>query len=139
MGVRPHADSRRPRQAMLCRNDGGDSRHPRCRGDATPALERPRTTVVGRMSPEMLDVALTGLNVSRELREAIIGDMVEERVELAAARGDRFANWWMASQLLRSAPILARAALREEGENGWARATLRTVGAALLAFGIILV
>jgi hypothetical protein len=88
------------------------------------------------MSPELLDVALTGLNVDRELREAIIGDMVEEHAEIAAARGNRLANWWIVSQLLRSAPIFARATLREEG-RGWVRAMLRTVGAALLALGIV--
>jgi hypothetical protein len=91
------------------------------------------------MSPELLDVALTGLNVDRELREAIIGDMIEEHAEIAATRGNRLANWWIVSQLLRSAPILARATLREDGEDGWVRAMLRTVGAAVLALGIVLV
>lgn len=88
------------------------------------------------MSPGLLDIALTGLNVDRGLREAIIGDLVEERTQLAAAHGERFADRWMLSQALRSLPTLARAALRAGG----ARALLRILwaaGAALFAVLIV--
>jgi hypothetical protein len=87
------------------------------------------------MSPDILDIALTGLNVDRGLREAIIGDLVEERTELAAARGERFADWWMLSQMLRSMPTLAHAALRAGG----ARAMARILSAAFAALLTVLI
>jgi hypothetical protein len=85
------------------------------------------------MSPGILDVALAGLNVDRGLREAIIGDLVEERAGLAAARGERFADRWMISQVLRTVPPLAHAALRAGG----ARAMARILGAAVAALVIV--
>jgi hypothetical protein len=88
------------------------------------------------MSPDLLDIALTGLNVDRELREAIIGDLVEERTELAAARGERFADRWMVGQLLRSMPTLAHAALRAGGARAMVR-VLSAAFAALLTVGIV--
>ena len=75
----------------------------------------------------MLDIVLAGLNVDRGVREAIIGDLVEERSELAAVRGERFANRWMVSQTVRSLPTLSLRALRADG----GRAVAQIFGAAL--------
>jgi hypothetical protein len=86
------------------------------------------------MSSRMLEAALAGLNVDPGLREAIIGDLVEERAELAAARGERFADRWMFGQVLRSMPTLAHAALRAGG----ARAAVRILGAAVAALLAVL-
>jgi len=68
-----------------------------------------------------VEIALTGLGVDRELRDAIIGDLVEEQAELAAVHGPRFANRWLLGQLVRSAPSLTHAALRAGGGRTFAR------------------
>jgi len=86
------------------------------------------------MSARILEVALAGLNVDRELREAIIGDLVEERAQLAATRGERVADRWMFGQVLRSMPTLAHAALRAGG----VRVAVRILGAAVAALLAIL-
>ncbi|HSA56434.1 MAG TPA: hypothetical protein VLE53_12075 [Gemmatimonadaceae bacterium] len=87
------------------------------------------------MSLRLLDVVLTGLNVDRGLRDAIIGDLLEERTALAAARGTRFADRWMLSQILRSLPALAQATLRAGGT----RAMASIFGAALAALLAVLI
>ena len=87
------------------------------------------------MSPGILDVALTALNVDRGLREAIVGDLVEEHAEIAATRGERVADWWMFSQMVRSMPTFAHAALRAGGT----RALMRILGAALSALLAVLI
>jgi hypothetical protein len=86
------------------------------------------------MTPRTLHIALAALNVDRGLREAIVGDLVEERTVLAAARGERFADRWVVSQVLRSMPALAHAALRAGGT----RAVVRVLGAAVGAFVTVL-
>ena len=47
------------------------------------------------MSLALIETVLAGLNVDRALRDAITGDLIEERAELAAAHGDRFADRWL--------------------------------------------
>ena len=89
--------------------------------------------MVARMRLRILEIVFTGLNVDRVLREAIIGDLVEERSELAAVRGERFADRWMFSQIVRSVPTLSLGALRAAG----LRATARIFGAALASLAAI--
>ena len=83
------------------------------------------------MKTDLLEVALAGLNVNSELRDAIVGDLVEERTELAAVRGERFSDGWMSSQVLRSVPSLAMASLRDGGARTLARIMV-AAGAAML-------
>ena len=87
-----------------------------------------------RSGTALLDIALAGLNVDRGLREAIIGDLTEERTELASVRGERFARWWMARQILRSMPVLAHAAFRAAGN----RAAFSIVMGAVVALAAVL-
>lgn len=86
------------------------------------------------MSPTVIEVALAGLNVERWLRDAIIGDLVEERTELAAALGERSADRWLRRELLRSIPTLAYGALR----TGGVRLLMTIVGAALAAMALVM-
>ena len=89
------------------------------------------------MSPAILETVLVGLNVDRDLRDAIIGDLIEERAELAAASGERSADRWMRQQMLRSVPFVALGAFR----NGGFRLLAAIVGAALaalLAVGVLI-
>jgi len=77
--------------------------------------------MVARMKSRILDIVFAGLNVDRALREAIIGDLVEEHSELAAERGDQFADRWIFSQIVRSLPALSLAVLRAVGGRAIAR------------------
>jgi hypothetical protein len=86
------------------------------------------------MSPGFLEIALIGLNVDPVLREAIIGDLVEERTQMAAECGESFANRWMLSQMGRSIVSLAHDALRAGG----ARVLVRILVAAAAAFALVL-
>ena len=67
------------------------------------------------MSPTVIETMLAGLNVDRALRDAIIGDLIEERAELAAVHGESNAQRWMRQQILRSVPVLVQAAVRDGG------------------------
>lgn len=81
------------------------------------------------MSLNTLEIVLVGLNVDRDLRDAIIGDLIEAREALADARGPRIADRWVRGQILRSAPLFLLAAIRQAG----LRQLAAIVGAALLA------
>ena len=81
------------------------------------------------MSPALVETLLAGLNVDRGLRDAITGDLIEERAELAAVHGERSADRWMRQQILRSVPVFVQAAVR----NGGFRLLAAIVGAALAA------
>ena len=85
------------------------------------------------MSPTVVDVVLAGLNVDRDLRDAITGDLMEERAVLAAVRGEPAANRWMRQQVLRSVPLLIHASFREGG----LRLIARSIGAAIVALAAI--
>lgn len=87
------------------------------------------------MSLAFLETLLAGLNVDRSLRDAIAGDLIEERAEMAAVHGDRSADRWMRQQVLRSLPAFVRAAAREGGF----RLLAAIVGAALAALLLIYV
>jgi hypothetical protein len=89
------------------------------------------------MRPAVLETVLAGLNVDRGLRDAIIGDLIEERAELAALRGERYAQRWMWQQVLRSVPIFMQAAVRSGGLRLLA-AVFGSALAALLAISILI-
>lgn len=92
-------------------------------------MERIRTEVVRHVSLALVETVLAGLNVDRALRDAITGDLIEERAELAAAHGNRFADRWMRHQILRSVPSFVLGAVR----NGGVRLMAAIVGAAFAA------
>jgi hypothetical protein len=77
----------------------------------------------------VVETVLAGLNVDRNLRDAITGDLIEERAHLAVVYGERRADRWMWQQVLRSVPIFVQAALR----NGGFRLVAAIIGAALAA------
>lgn len=79
------------------------------------------------MSLVLLETVLAGLNVDGPLRDAIAGDLIEERAERAAVDGDRSADRWMRQQILRSVPAFVQAAMR----TGGLRLLAAIVGAAL--------
>ena len=81
------------------------------------------------MTPAIVETVLAGLNVDRGLRDAIIGDLIEERAKLAALHGERSADRWMRQQILRSVPVFVQAAVRDGGF----RLLAPIVGAALVA------
>ena len=85
------------------------------------------------MSPEFVETVLVGLNVDRNVRDAITGDLIEERTKLVAVRGERGADRWVRQQILRSIPSFVRAAVRT---GGFDLATA-VVGAALTALVVI--
>jgi hypothetical protein len=86
------------------------------------------------VSPAVVETVLAGLNVDRALRDAITGDLIEERAELAAAHGERAADRWMRQQILRSVPVFVEAAVR----SGGVRLLAAIVGAALAALLAVL-
>jgi hypothetical protein len=81
------------------------------------------------MSPEIVDTVLAGLNVDRDLRDAITGDLIEARARLAAKHGERTAERWVRQQVLRSVPAFVRAAVRTGGFH----LVSAVVGAAVVA------
>jgi hypothetical protein len=89
------------------------------------------------VTPAVLETVLAGLNVERSLRDAITGDLIEERAKLAAIHGERSADRWMRQQILRSLPLFLQAAVR----TGGFRLLTAIVGAALaalLAIGLLI-
>jgi hypothetical protein len=89
------------------------------------------------MSPSVLEIVLAGLNVDRELRDAITGDLIEERARLAEMHGARRADRWLRRQTLQSVPLFVHAAVW----NGGVRRLAAIVGAAvaaLLAIGLVI-
>jgi hypothetical protein len=76
-----------------------------------------------------VETVLAGLNVDRDLRDAITGDLLEARAELAALHGERRADRWMRNEMLRSLPAFVQSAIR----NGGFRLLVAIVGAALAA------
>ena len=85
------------------------------------------------MSPEFVETVLAGLNVDRNVRDAITGDLIEERTKLVAVRGERGADRWMRHQILRSIPSFVRATVR----TGGLHLVTAVVGAALAAVVVI--
>lgn len=85
------------------------------------------------MSPALLETLLAGLNVDPALRDAITGDLIEERAAVAAVHGERSADRWTRQQVLRSVPLFVRAAVR----NGGFRLPAAIVGAALAALLVV--
>jgi hypothetical protein len=81
------------------------------------------------MRPAFIDTLLAGLNVDGRLRDAIVGDLIEERAEKAAVHGERSADRWMRQQVVRSVPVFVQAAVR----GGGVRLLAATVGPALAA------
>jgi hypothetical protein len=79
--------------------------------------------------PAVVETVLAGLNVDRDLRDAITGDLLEERARLAAVHGERTADRWVRQQMLGSVPSLIQAAVRD----GRFRLVAAVVGAALAA------
>jgi hypothetical protein len=85
------------------------------------------------MSLAFIEVVLAGLNVERDVRDAIAGDLLEERSTRAAACGDDAANRWMRLQIVRSLPVIVWGTLR----NGGFRVSVAVVGAALIALFVV--
>ena len=85
------------------------------------------------MSPTLIDIVLAGLNVNRDVRDAITGDLLEERSSLVALRGEDAANNWMRLQVLRSLPVMVYGTIREGG----LRVLSAAVGAALVALLVV--
>jgi hypothetical protein len=96
------------------------------------------------VSPAVVESVLAGLNVDRGLRDAITGDLIEERARLAALHGERTADRWMRQQILRSVPAFVGAAVRTGGLRllgaivGAALAALLAVGVAIGASAALL-
>ena len=96
------------------------------------------------MSPELVETVLAGLNVDRDVRDAITGDLIEARSKLVAVRGERGADRWMRQQILRSVPALVRAAVTRGGFRlmtavvGAAVTALVTIGALIGASMVLL-
>lgn len=85
------------------------------------------------MNPAAVDIVLAGLNVNRELRDAIAGDLIEGRARLAGTHGRRYADRWVRRQLVGSVPAFVRFAVA-----GRARAVLAAaLGGALGAMLIV--
>jgi hypothetical protein len=55
------------------------------------------------VSPALIEIVLVGLNVDRGLRDAVTGDLIEERAGLATTHGERDADRLRARQLARHA------------------------------------
>jgi hypothetical protein len=89
------------------------------------------------MTLAVLETVLAGLNVDRGLRDAIAGDLLEERAEVAAIRGERSADRWMTRQILRSVPFFLQAAVRTGGYRLIAMSAGAAI-AALLAIGLLI-
>jgi hypothetical protein len=83
----------------------------------------------------VLETVLAGLNVDPSLRDAIAGDLLEERAVIAAAYGEHNAERWVRSQVLRSLPALVMGEIRTGGFRLFA-ATLSAAALAMLAVGI---
>jgi hypothetical protein len=81
------------------------------------------------MTPAVIETVLAGFNVDRVLREAITGDLMEERAQLAAVHGERSADRWVMQQMLRSVPAFVQASVR----SGGFQLVITVVGAALAA------
>ena len=89
------------------------------------------------MSPAFIETVLAGLNVDRDLRDAITGDLLEGHAAFAVVHGERGADRWMRREMLRSLPVLMVAAVR----NGGFRLLAAIVAAAftaLLAIGLMI-
>jgi hypothetical protein len=67
------------------------------------------------VSPSVLEILLAGLNVDRALRDAVIGDLMEERAALGAVHGERRAARWIRRQIALSALEFLHAAVRDGG------------------------
>ena len=83
-----------------------------------------------------LETVLTGLGVDGVVREAIVGDLIEEHSRLATARGEIHADRWVRRQVVRSIPFFARGTLRAGGPRLIA-ATLLAALCALLAVDLL--
>jgi hypothetical protein len=89
------------------------------------------------VSPSILDTVLVGLNVDRDLRDAITGDLLEERAALAAVHGERRADHWMRHQIFLSVLEFAQAAVWDGGFRLLA-AIAGAAFAALLAVSLLI-
>jgi hypothetical protein len=89
------------------------------------------------MRSDIVETVLAGLNVDRDLREAITGDLIEARAKLADARGQRSADRWVRQQILRSLPAFVRAAVRAGGCQLMA-AVIGAALASLVAIGALI-
>jgi hypothetical protein len=89
------------------------------------------------MSVRLIDIALAGLNVERGLRDALIGDLIEARTDVATASGERSANRWLRREILRSLPVLAYGALREGGTRLLVTIVCAAVAALALIMGLV--
>jgi hypothetical protein len=76
-------------------------------------VERIRTEIVQHVSLSVLDIVLAGLNVDCGLRDAITGDLLEERAACAAIHGERTADRWMRQQIFRLVLAFAQTAVRD--------------------------
>jgi hypothetical protein len=81
------------------------------------------------VSPTVLDTVLVGLNVDRGVRDAVTGDLLEERAAVAAVHGERRADRWLRRQILLSTLQFVRSAVWDGG----LRLVAAIVGAALAA------
>lgn len=102
-------------------------------------MERVQREVFQHVTPPVLETVLAGLNVERGLRDAITGDLIEERAAVAAIRGERSADRWMRQQILRSLPFLLQAAVRTGGVRllaGIVGAAVATLLAICLMIGV---
>jgi hypothetical protein len=86
------------------------------------------------VSPAVIETVLAGLNVDRGLRDAIVGDLVEEHAARAAVQGERSADRWVRQQVLRSVPVFMQAAVRDGG----LRLPAAILGAAVVSLLVVL-
>lgn len=86
------------------------------------------------MRPAIVDIVLAGLNVDRELRDAISGDLIEGRARLAETHGGRYADWWVWRQVFVSVPSLVQSSAR--GQAGSVLAGM--IGSAVAAMLVVL-
>ena len=85
------------------------------------------------MRLSVLETLMAGLNVDRDVRDAIVGDLLEERARCAAIDGDAGAERWLRRQIGLSALSFVGATIRDGG----LRLPVAMVGAAVGALVLL--
>ena len=88
------------------------------------------------MTLAALQTVLAGLGVGSGVREAIVGDLIEEHSRFAARDGSVHADRWLRRQVIGSIPFFARETLRTGGLRLIATTLLSALGA-LIAVGLL--
>jgi hypothetical protein len=87
--------------------------------------------------PASAELFATALIADRELRNEVLGDLVEEYQRLSSAANAPNATWWFWSQLMRSAVSLSNMAIARGGRAGWMRHLVAVVTGLLVMLAIL--